>query len=215
MRLPLSYTLFTLALGITIGFALATDATVVYAWTGPTASPPNGNVPAPLNVGSTAQTKSGALTISGVFNIGNGLFNTTAGGTVLDANGAWVRTYGSGGWYNSTYGGGWYMADATYIRNYNGKQIYLNSNLSAPLIYDQQDAGYYVDPNGTTNMHVMYVYDVYSNPRGLWLSQAARASGAQYQISGSCYTGSVVVGVYNCYDDGRNACDITCQWIST
>lgn len=31
------------------------------AWTGPTATPPNGNVPAPINVGSVNQVKSGGI----------------------------------------------------------------------------------------------------------------------------------------------------------
>ncbi|MBU4481231.1 hypothetical protein KKH59_02865 [Patescibacteria group bacterium] len=30
---------------------------IIYAWTEPTASPPGGNVPAPLNVGTDTQTK--------------------------------------------------------------------------------------------------------------------------------------------------------------
>ena len=35
----------------------------VYAWTEPGSTPPGGNVPTPLNVGSTAQTKTGDLTV--------------------------------------------------------------------------------------------------------------------------------------------------------
>ena len=36
----------------------------VYAWTGPTAAPPNNNTPAPINVSGTAQTKAGNLTVN-------------------------------------------------------------------------------------------------------------------------------------------------------
>lgn len=36
----------------------------VSAWTSPAGSPPGSNAPAPLNVSSTAQTKSGSLTVS-------------------------------------------------------------------------------------------------------------------------------------------------------
>ena len=43
---------------------LAFGMTYVYAWTAAPSSPPNGNVSAPLNVGATAQTKSGSLTAS-------------------------------------------------------------------------------------------------------------------------------------------------------
>ena len=49
----------TLALIIGLGIAYA------MAWTGPTQGPPNGNVPAPVNVGSATQYKSGALGIGG------------------------------------------------------------------------------------------------------------------------------------------------------
>ncbi|MEK9135321.1 MAG: hypothetical protein AAB451_03450 [Patescibacteria group bacterium] len=40
---------------------------VVYAWTGPTGAPPNNNADAPINVGTTAQYKSGAFGLGGLF----------------------------------------------------------------------------------------------------------------------------------------------------
>lgn len=43
----------------------------------------------------------------------------------------WIYSYGAVGWYNSTYGGGWYMTDATYIRAYNGKALYVANNIVA------------------------------------------------------------------------------------
>jgi len=39
----------------------------------------------------------------------------------------WVRTNGTNGWYSESYGGGWHMTDSTWIRAYNGKQIYTAS----------------------------------------------------------------------------------------
>ena len=42
-----------------------------------------------------------------------------------------IYTSGASGWYNSTYGGGWYMTDATYIRAYNGKALYVANNIVA------------------------------------------------------------------------------------
>lgn len=36
---------------------------------------------------------------------------------------SWIRSVGATGWYNETYAGGWYMADATWIRAYNGKPV--------------------------------------------------------------------------------------------
>ena len=48
-----------------IAIALSIGVTYVYAWTGPTATAPGGNTPAPINVGTAAQTKSGKLTVAG------------------------------------------------------------------------------------------------------------------------------------------------------
>jgi hypothetical protein len=40
---------------------------MVYAWNEPSQSPPQGNVPAPINVGDVGQTKTGSLSINGGF----------------------------------------------------------------------------------------------------------------------------------------------------
>ncbi len=48
-------------------------------------------------------------------------------GTIRDANGGWVRTYGSSGWRNASYGGGWYMSDSNWIRSFGSKGIYQNT----------------------------------------------------------------------------------------
>lgn len=54
--------LFFLAAIFIVTFALVTAVSLaVFAWTDPTQSPPNGNVATPINVGSTAQVKSGNL----------------------------------------------------------------------------------------------------------------------------------------------------------
>jgi|GEM_PF-3617251 len=45
------------------------------------------------------------------------------------ANGGWLRTSGGAGWYSESYGGGWYMSDASWIRSYNGKNIWLGGGL--------------------------------------------------------------------------------------
>jgi len=50
-----------LAIGKILGFRWAAAS----PWTEPTHPPPGGNVPAPLNVGPTHQTKAGGLTIQG------------------------------------------------------------------------------------------------------------------------------------------------------
>jgi len=47
-------------------FSALIMALVIYAWTEPSQAPPQGNVPAPINVGSTTQYKSGGLGVGGV-----------------------------------------------------------------------------------------------------------------------------------------------------
>jgi len=49
---------------------------IVFAWNSPTANPPEGagNIPTPLNVSSSSQEKTGALTIASIVNNGTALF---------------------------------------------------------------------------------------------------------------------------------------------
>src|SRR3989344_389386 len=52
--------------------ALALLAPVaVFAWTGPTATPPNGNIPAPVNVGTSDQVKNAGLGVNYLAVFGN------------------------------------------------------------------------------------------------------------------------------------------------
>ncbi|MEI6480504.1 MAG: hypothetical protein WCO12_03230 [bacterium] len=50
---------------LTIALILVGGISYVFAWTGPSTTPPNGNVSAPINVGSSDQTKAGRLGTSG------------------------------------------------------------------------------------------------------------------------------------------------------
>jgi len=52
-----------------------------------------------------------------------------ADGAIYQGNGEWFRVRGGTGIYWQDYGGGWYMADATYMRAYNGKTIYTSGGL--------------------------------------------------------------------------------------
>ena len=56
----------------TLALALSFGLSYVYAWTAPDTTPPGGNVLAPINTGSTAQTKAGGLTVGGAYNDGCG-----------------------------------------------------------------------------------------------------------------------------------------------
>ena len=40
----------------------------------------------------------------------------------------WFRSTGHSGWYHQEYGGGWYMTDSTYIRNFGGKRLRIQTD---------------------------------------------------------------------------------------
>lgn len=92
-------------------------------------------------------------------NLGNHTATTTlnlagnalsgSGGTYIDAGGGWHRSYGNTGWYNGTHGGGWYMTDATWIRNYNNKRRYQDTDAG-----DNTD-GLMLDQQSFTQDHVL------------------------------------------------------------
>lgn len=67
--------------------ALLLIAGVSYAWTGPTDTAPDGNVPAPVNVGTSFQSKDGSLDVAGTFSSAVGIFtNTRINTTTLSPN---------------------------------------------------------------------------------------------------------------------------------
>ncbi len=59
-------------IGVSLGIALSILLVSfgVLAWTGPTATPPDGNLPTPLNIGGNAQYKAGSLHIGDSVGIG-------------------------------------------------------------------------------------------------------------------------------------------------
>lgn len=61
MKTFISKNIKLLALSLVIGLSVS----YVGAWTGPTAAPTGGNTPAPINVGSTEQVKTGTLKVTG------------------------------------------------------------------------------------------------------------------------------------------------------
>lgn len=66
-------TLFSLPLSIGAGFvaSIVLVAFTVYAWTGPTSAPPDGNVSAPINVGTVNQVKNAGLSVNALTVFGN------------------------------------------------------------------------------------------------------------------------------------------------
>ena len=68
---------YVAALGIPLVALLS--FTLAAAWTDPTEAPPNGNVAAPINVGSIAQVKNGGLGVNTLTVFGNSLFGGSTG----------------------------------------------------------------------------------------------------------------------------------------
>lgn len=70
-----------------------------------------------------------------IFSVGNGANNDNRSDAFVVKNngdvsaGGWFRTSGDDGWVNDKYGGGWYMADETWIRAYNNKNIFTGGSL--------------------------------------------------------------------------------------
>ena len=64
---------------------LFSSVPLIYAWTGPTATPPAGNVAAPINISSTAQNKAGVLGLGGLAVFGKTLLTEISGYTLPTA----------------------------------------------------------------------------------------------------------------------------------
>ncbi len=103
--------------GLIIGSVSLTYAT----WSAPTATPPNGNTPAPINVSSLAQDKLGVLTVGGLGVFGPTLITSSGGYTLpstlqLGVNGkvgATAYCDQNGNNCVSTLGGGSYVNNTT------------------------------------------------------------------------------------------------------
>ena len=85
---------FTLT-GFALGAAFFIAASLVLAWTGPTSAPPNGNVSAPLNVGTVDQVKDAGLALNALAVFGNAIISTVSGylnfGATSGSNGYGIR----------------------------------------------------------------------------------------------------------------------------
>lgn len=81
-----------LLLTLIIVAILACTVTLLTAWTGPSQAPPNGNVSAPINVGTTDQVKNAGLSVNALAIFGNALLS----GTSRYLN--WGTTPGSSGY---------------------------------------------------------------------------------------------------------------------
>jgi hypothetical protein len=85
----------TFGAGILVGAVLFTGLSIALAWTGPTVAPPNGNVPAPINTGTTNQVKDAGLSVDALAVFGNAILSGTSRylnfGTVVGSTGYGFR----------------------------------------------------------------------------------------------------------------------------
>lgn len=72
MRSPVAAIAFAF-IGFIVGAVFFTAVSLVLAWTGPTSAPPNGNVSAPINVGTVDQIKNAGLGINSLAVFGNAI----------------------------------------------------------------------------------------------------------------------------------------------
>jgi hypothetical protein len=132
---PSKYVLIVLAI-----FVLLFLASVALSWTGPTTTPPTGNVNTPINTGNTDQTKNASLGVNGLAVFGNGIMN----GSNRYLN--WGSTSGSGGYGLRDNGG------TIEYKNNGGNWTSLNTQLgwivSGNNIYNSNSANVGV---GATN----------------------------------------------------------------
>ncbi len=111
-----------------------------HAWTGPTQAPPNGNVSAPVNVGTTNQVKNASLSVNGLAVFGNSLlsgtsrylnFGTLSGTTgygIRDNAGVMEVKSNGGAWLGILSGSGTtnYLPKLTAARTVGNSQIFDN-----------------------------------------------------------------------------------------
>jgi hypothetical protein len=128
------------------------------AWTNPTATPPNNNTDAPVNIGASAQDKAGNFGASGLVAFGNNVTVTNAApqiafdDTSTDNNTWWL--------HSNAYSGSKGRIHFLYDRNNNGSwdagdyptSMYIESGATAAEDYvyfsNQVRAGQYCDQNG-------------------------------------------------------------------
>lgn len=169
----------TLVLALVLAIAISAGTAYVRAWTGPTGTAPSNNTPAPINVGSSDQTKSGGINFQGY---------------------AHFTGYGTDSWFP-------YVNGANYLRG----PLYFNS-----VLYDENNAGYYLDPNGTSRLNYVvadntYTYgnadanDFYVRAVGRWASAPAVSMDCYDAVIRNCDYGSRQIGRY-CRTCVNNSC---------
>ncbi|MBI4068215.1 hypothetical protein HY413_02295, partial [Candidatus Kaiserbacteria bacterium] len=106
------------------------SSVVAFAWTGPTQTAPNGNVAAPINVGTIDQTKNAALGVNSLAVFGNAIISTVGGylnfGTTAGAGGYGIRDNAGTMEFKNT-GGSWGAFLSTSTSSGISAQIFTSS----------------------------------------------------------------------------------------
>lgn len=172
---------------LVIALLFTAGLSFVSAWTGPTATPPGNNVPAPINVGTSAQVKNGDLSVNNFLSTGNaqvtGNFEANTllpGGMAYD--GAGCSNYANGTLARSADGVGTTLS----CRNgtWRGTHFYSQSTL-----FNFSDDG--VSQGQTTGYHdICSVVGVYQNGNNGWITlqpSNMRADGKMnYTVYSTC-----------------------------
>ncbi|KKW23663.1 MAG: hypothetical protein UY67_C0019G0008 [Candidatus Kaiserbacteria bacterium GW2011_GWA2_52_12] len=169
----------------------------VYAWTGPTQSPPGGNVSPPINTGSGGQVKSGDFATLGKLGVGT----VTPGvpldvvGNVRSSTGFCIGASCVTSWSTGSLSG---SGSTNYIPRWTGATSLGNSSITSdgssatslgnffvPFIYDSNNTGYYVDPNSMSNMErVDFSYGYDRNNTGYYIDLDNRTNLLNLTASG-------------------------------
>jgi len=89
-------------------------------------------------------------------------------------NTGWYRSIGDTGWYSETHGGGWHMSDDTWIRAYNGKDVYTQGLFQADggfngNLHGTADFATLLNPlSGDANYKLGYTADGQRTNAGEW-----------------------------------------------
>ena len=137
-----------------------------------------GTASAGLNAGNTAV--NGQLDVTGNINSNGG--SVYAAGEVTA--GDWLRTNGDTGWYSNKWGGGWYMTDGSWVRAYNGKNVWTPGTLQADTAV--QSAYVYSWGNSQTNGN--------STTNGYAISNRAWVTNGGDSVGGGCLNGMISLG---------------------
>ncbi len=180
--------------------ALLFGSRFVFSFTEPTSTPPLENVSAPLNTGSTGQSKAGGL----ILNTGgatNGLIVQSGRVGIGTANPSQTLHVVGNAMANIFYdqeNSGYYLDPNSYSYLYAVQPVY---SFNGPVA-DYNNGGYYIDPNGTSRQSSIYADYLRSYGSGQ-VDGSFRAVGGLSAGAGT--------PIYSCPNNTNNQCRGRCD----